>query len=115
MADPIKHVVLLMLENHSFDQMLGIFKTIYPDLEGIDPKATPRFNKDASGKAFAQIPTTVRNMARDPMHEVEHVSKQIKGGKNSGFVLDFEDQYKTDATDALKQQIMAYFPLDFLP
>src|SRR5579863_10097939 len=115
MADPIKHVILLMLENHSFDQMLGIFKTIYPDMDGIDPKAPPRINKDASGNTFAQKSTTVRNMNLDPMHEVEHVSKQIAEGRNSGFVLDLEDQYKAAATDALKQQIMGYFPLDFLP
>ena len=35
-ADPIEHVVLLLLENRSFDQMLGCFKEVYPDLEGID-------------------------------------------------------------------------------
>ena len=32
--DPIKHVVLLMFENHSFDQMLGCFQQVYPDLDG---------------------------------------------------------------------------------
>ena len=35
MADPIKHVVVLMFENHSFDQMLGSAKQVYPQLEGI--------------------------------------------------------------------------------
>jgi phospholipase C len=34
--DPIEHVVVLMLENHSFDQMLGCMKEVYPDLEGVD-------------------------------------------------------------------------------
>ena len=31
-SDPIKHVVVLMLENHSFDQMLGCMKEVYPEL-----------------------------------------------------------------------------------
>src|SRR3954471_15244060 len=35
--DPIKHVVFLLFENHSFDQMLGCFKQMYPDLAGVDP------------------------------------------------------------------------------
>ena len=36
-ADPIKHVVYLLFENHSFDQMLGCFKQVYPAMEGVDP------------------------------------------------------------------------------
>ncbi len=35
-ADPIEHVVVLMLENHSFDQMLGCMKEVFPELEGVD-------------------------------------------------------------------------------
>jgi phospholipase C len=27
-VDPIKHVVVLLLENHSFDQMLGAMKQV---------------------------------------------------------------------------------------
>ena len=32
----IKHVVLLMLENRSFDQMLGCLQAVFPDLDGVD-------------------------------------------------------------------------------
>ena len=28
-TDPIKHVVVLMLENHSLDQMLGAFRSVF--------------------------------------------------------------------------------------
>jgi phospholipase C len=35
--DPIKHVVFLLFENHSFDQMLGCFRQAYPGLAGVDP------------------------------------------------------------------------------
>jgi|HubBroStandDraft_6_1064221.scaffolds.fasta_scaffold1908275_1 phospholipase C len=34
---PINHVVVLMMENHSFDQLLGWTKSLYPALEGVDP------------------------------------------------------------------------------
>jgi len=37
MVDPIRHVVVLMMENHSFDQMLGSLSSVYKDLDGIDP------------------------------------------------------------------------------
>jgi phospholipase C len=113
-SDPIKHVILLMLENHSFDQMLGIFQTVYPELDGINPKSATRVNKDRRGREYAQLPMTERQMIVDPMHEVEHVSKQIGGGKNSGFVLDLEQQY-AQASEEQKRQIMGYYPMDFLP
>lgn len=36
--DPIEHVIVLMLENRSFDHMLGGLATAIPDLDGI-PRA----------------------------------------------------------------------------
>ena len=35
----IEHVVVLMLENRSFDQMLGCLKQVHPTLEGIPSPA----------------------------------------------------------------------------
>ena len=48
-ADPIQHVIVLMFENHSFDQMLGCMKEVYPGLDGVDP-ANLRSNKDSTGR-----------------------------------------------------------------
>ena len=79
--DPIKHVVLLMFENHSFDQMLGCF----PSVEGNNP-ANPGVNKDDKNKEFKQKPNRWRQMILDPHHEVNHVETQLKDN-NSGFVL----------------------------
>jgi len=36
-GDPIKHVVLLLLENRSFDQMLGAFKRFIRILKALIP------------------------------------------------------------------------------
>ena len=110
--DPIKHVVLLTLENHSFDQMLGCLKEIYPHLEGVDP-ANPRVNKDDTGKEFAQKPTRERQMLLDPHHEVEHVATQLANG-NGGFVLDFARSFSGES-DEVRGYIMGYYPLGFLP
>jgi phospholipase C len=42
--EAIKHVVLLMMENHSFDQMLGCLQKEYPELDGVDINSqSPRF------------------------------------------------------------------------
>ncbi len=111
-ADPIKHVVLLMLENHSFDQMLGCFKEIYPELEGVDPKNS-HVNTDPAGNQYKQIPTRERQMLLDPHHEVDHVRTQLEDG-NSGFVRDFSVAFP-ESTSEKRQYIMGYYPLDFLP
>src|SRR5947209_7405015 len=92
-SDPIKHVVLLLFENHSFDQMLGCFKSVYPDLEGFDPNK-PRVNR-CDGVDFEQRETTERTMILDPRHEVNHVIVQMEN-QNGGFVQDFVQSHQSD-------------------
>jgi phospholipase C len=88
--DPIKHIVLLMLENHSFDQMLGCFQEIYPELDGLDVDATnPRFNLDTVGNKIFQVPTDYLQIVRDPKHESRFVLEQI-ANRNTAFVTNFE-------------------------
>jgi phospholipase C len=118
--DPIRHVLVLMFENHSFDQMLGCFKQVYPGLEGIDPKASPNVNKDDEGRPFPQAETRERQMILDPRHEVEHVAAQLQDN-NGGFVKDLiaANQKDTKLTKNLLDEqchfVMGYYPLDFLP
>src|SRR5712691_5202564 len=102
--DPIKHVVLLLLENRSFDQMLGCFKSTYPNLEGIDPSA-PNVNSDGSTQ-FSQAETRDQQMELDPRHETVHVLAQLENN-NSGFVRDFARYYPSSSHDD-RQQIMSY-------
>jgi phospholipase C len=111
-ADPIRHVVMLVLENHSFDQMLGCLTAVYPNLDGIDP-ANVRSNQDSQGVAFSQGHTTERQMLLDPHHEVSHVATQLQNN-NQGFVLDFSTSYPDSNAEA-RGFIMGYYPLNFLP
>jgi len=111
--DSIEHIVVLMLENRSFDQMLGAFQAIYPDLDGIDPAATPRTNVDDNQVAYAQSPTQATVVQPDPMHELVDVLRQIDAA-NGKFVLDYALQYPQTSNDQ-RQLIMSYFALDFLP
>jgi phospholipase C len=110
--DPIQHVVALILENHSFDQMLGCLKEVYPNLDGID-LAHLHANLDDRGTSFRQAPTKERQMLLDPHHEVDHVRIQLDNN-NSGFVRDFAISYPQSDTLA-RTYIMGYYPLDFLP
>src|SRR6516164_5790774 len=91
--DPIKHVILLMFENHSFEQLLGCFKRVYPDLAGVDPDH-PAINR-YDAQEYRQGETTERQMILDPRHEVNHVAVQMED-HNGGFVKDFIDANKND-------------------
>lgn len=114
MHDGIEHIVLLMLENHSFDQMLGSLQQIFPDLNGITPElAKTRSNLTLAGQPIYQHATTERQMAYDPKHEHENVMRQLENN-NSGFVSEFQKAYKSAKPEDL-QDVMGYYPLDFLP
>ena len=116
--DPVKHVVLLLFENHSFDQMLGCFKQVYHDLEGVDP-GKPAVNR-YQGAEFKQQSTTERQMVLDPRHEVNHVAIQMQD-HNRGFVEDYvrANQCRWGVSKKeLDEQchfLMGYYRLDFLP
>ena len=106
-ADPIEHVVVLMLENHSFDQMLGGMRTELPDLDGVNP-AAPHSNLDPDGGApYLQATTTATSVAPDPMHETKNVLVQLKDN-NGNFVCDYAAKYP-QTTRPQRQQIMGYY------
>jgi phospholipase C len=113
--DPIKHVVVLMLENNSFDRMLGCMKSVYPELDGIDPDA-PFMNPDYPDRTheFAQLPDAKRSVPVDPAHDLDDVIRQVDGGTCKGFVRDLA-QHKPQAPEDERYQIMAYFKRGDLP
>lgn len=114
----IEHVVVLMLENNSFDRMLGTL----PGVEGINP-ANPRSNPDPSGNAVSQAPTTMRVMLCDPAdpnsnkvdpeHDLPDVLEQING-PNLGFVRNFARNYSQCKPDAWAE-VMKYYAQGSLP
>ena len=118
--DKIEHVVVLILENHSFDQMLGSLSAVYDGkegrdrLEGIDP-GRPGSNDDVGGPPIAQEQTVERQMTLDPHHEVQHVATQLQNN-NGGFVRDFVEAFPdTPPSHDERRYVMGYYPLDFLP
>jgi phospholipase C len=96
-----------MMENHSFDQMLGSLSAEL-GLDGIDP-ARPRSNRDYpdTTKSIAQAPTSLTSIDLDPAHDFDDIQRQL-ADNNGGFVKDFVMAHP-NCTDMEKQQIMAYY------
>src|SRR5690349_21596913 len=51
--DNLKHIVVVMLENRSFDHMLGGLRAVDPRIEGLTGNET---NPDTSGKPVKVLP-----------------------------------------------------------
>ena len=132
MADPIKHVVVLMLENRSFDHMLGDLDKTKNSIDGIEEaKKYITTNKNiypGDGSAIGLSPDAMLTLDEDslgfdinfdPHHEFDNVEKQLGGNLSSpvmnGFIQDTWDDYHKDLKDAPNEksiisQVMAYFP-----
>ncbi|HYS35362.1 MAG TPA: alkaline phosphatase family protein, partial [Pseudonocardiaceae bacterium] len=111
-TDPIEHVVLLLMENHSFDQMLGCLDEVHPGLDGVQNASTST-NVDGHGGTFKPAPRTERQMLNDPSHDQPSVLKQLANG-NGGFVRAFTDEFPKSTTEE-RQYVMVYYPRGFLP
>src|ERR1051326_7869935 len=119
--DQLKHIVVLMMENRSFDHMLGSLKAVNPAIDGLTGKET---NPDAT-PAGNPVPVLAQaafqgQLQPDPNHHFPAVDMQIFGGDTSpgrvanmqGFVKSYYVQQNNTKQAA---KIMYYFKQSDLP
>lgn len=114
----IDHLVVLMMENRSFDHALGFLKSPTYGIDGLDGTET---NPDSAGVAV-KVTSDARwagDFTPDPGHDFHSVNKQIFGnaegtgsGTMKGFVKSYED--KTHNV-AMSHNIMKCFSAGKLP
>jgi len=116
--DPIRRVVVLMLENRSFDHVLGDLPRIDPTrgIEGI-ARAQPGSNPMPDGGTMAQTDAALAQLPDqfDPKHELPDVQKQLGGFDQptmAGFVQDGVEQLTRFKPETVARQIMAFFPAE---
>ena len=118
--DKLQHIVVLMMENRSFDHMLGSLKAVNSQIDGLD--ANSFTNPDSNGNAVKAQPNAQfqAQLQPDPDHHFPAVDLQIFGGDTSaarqpnmqGFVKSYFNQQR-DVKHS--QMIMYYFPQAKLP
>src|SRR5262249_22444721 len=118
---PIQHLVVLMLENRSFDHMMGFLRSDTYKIEGLTG------NEDNPSAAAGASPVTVSRDARtvsdlnpDPAHDFINVNVQIFGnpaGQVSGPTMKgFVKDYALVSNDAVHgANIMKCFTAATLP
>src|SRR3984957_14478560 len=117
--DNLKHIVVLMMENRSFDHMLGSLTAVNPQIDGISAALS---NPDTTGAAVTPQPSAEfqGQLDPDPDHHFPAVDLQIFGGDTSaarvanmqGFVKSYFNQQQ-DVKHS--QKIMYYFKQGDLP
>jgi len=117
--DNLKHIVVLMMENRSFDHMLGSLTAVNPQIDGISARLS---NPDTTGAAVQPQPLAEfqEQLDPDPDHHFPAVDLQIFGGDTSptrvanmqGFVRSYFNQQQDVGHS---QKIMYYFAQNQLP
>ena len=102
MPNRIKHLVVLMLENRSFDHMLGFLKSDTYKIDGLNGDET---NPDSAGTPI-QVSSDARyvsDLKDDPGHDFISVNEQIFGNSlgtgNGPFMQGFVKSYEAKTGD----------------
>jgi len=107
----IEHIVVLMLENRSFDHMLG-----YLSLEGgrddVDGLKAGMKN-EYQGRTYPvhKLENTALDKAHDPCHAPDCIDEQLKNN-SAGFVENFVKHHKGVPNPGV---VMGYYDADALP
>jgi phospholipase C len=125
--DNLKHIVVLMMENRSFDHMLGGLSLVmengqkkYPGINGLTGNES---NPDTKG-AIVKVQSNAKFQSQldpDPDHHFPGVDLQIYGGAPAGpgrvaNMQGFVKDYFTQTNDVNRSHnIMSYFTPDKLP
>jgi phospholipase C len=123
----VEHVVVVMMENRSFDQMLGFLQGEGLDVDGLQG-AKPNF--DAAGNRYDSFewgpgetvpPTPPGRKAKllDPCHSPHCVQEQLRDA-NTGFVRNFaatrrEDDQQVELAPEFLRVPMGHFGAQHLP
>jgi phospholipase C len=118
--DNLKHIVVLMMENRSFDHMLGALMKKYPSINGLTGNES---NPDMNGTMVSVQPNAKfqSQLDHDPDHHFPGVDLQIFGGAppGAGRVANMQGFIKSYATQGTSinasRAIMSYFPPEKLP
>ncbi|KAJ7294442.1 hypothetical protein O6H91_Y256900 [Diphasiastrum complanatum] len=82
-SSPIKTVVVLVMENRSFDHMLGWIKRLNPDIDGLTGKeSNPLSVSDPKSPKIA-ITDTAEFVDPDPGHSFEAIREQVFGSNDT--------------------------------
>lgn len=116
LKNQIEHIVIVCMENRSFDSMMGYLS--YDKIEnaaainGLQPSDFNTFTRTNSKVFVNRLSDSVIKF--DPGHDVHNVEKQVNDGLMDGFVDDYASQNKLTDIDDI-EKVMGFYDKDFVP
>lgn len=122
-SSPIKTVVVLVQENRSFDHMLGWFKTLNPEIDGVTGSESNPVSTSDRNSAHVTFQDNSGYVDPDPDHTFQGIYEQVSGKqwdtanpdpnpetKMNGFVQNAERK-----TPGLSETVMNGFKPEAVP
>ena len=107
---PLRHIVVVMKENRSFDHIFGGLKALQPEADVADSTFTNVDARDAS-VPFFHLPTTC--VGFDPDHQWAAMHAQVGDGGMGGFVQSAASSTGGDGHFAIGHYAQADLPFDY--
>ncbi|KAJ8770908.1 hypothetical protein K2173_022080 [Erythroxylum novogranatense] len=115
-ASPIKTIVVLVMENRSFDHMLGWMKKINPEIDGVDGTQSNSLNTTDPKSPKFFFKNQAQYVDPDPGHSFQAIREQIFGSSDTskdpamnGFA---QQAFSMDPSANLSRDVMNGFEPD---
>lgn len=121
-SSPIKTMVVLVMENRSFDHMIGWMKRLNPEINGVDGSESNALNTTDPNSKRIFFKNQSHYVDPDPGHSFQAIREQIFGSdadntssgtppSMNGFA---QQAYSMDNTTTMSQDVMNGFDPDIL-
>ncbi|GAA0172138.1 phospholipase [Lithospermum erythrorhizon] len=117
---PIKTIVILVMENRSFDHILGWLKQTRPDINGLSGSEFNHLNSSDPNSKKIRVSNSALYVESDPGHSIQAIKEQIFGSNTSQIpdpapMNGFAQQAYTMGVPGLEKTVMSGFKPELLP
>jgi phospholipase C len=124
-SNPIKTIVVVVMENRSFDHMIGWMKRLNPEINGVDGSEFNSLNTSDPNSKRIFFKNQAHYVDPDPGHSFQAIREQVFGSDSdntssvnpvnpppmNGFA---QQAYSMDNTTTMSQDVMNGFDPDVL-
>lgn len=118
-SGPIKTFVVVVMENRSFDHMLGWLRKTRPDIDGLTGSETNRVNASDPNSPSVAVTDSAVFIESDPGHSIQAIREQIFGrndtSANPAPMDGFVQQAESMGVDGMAATVMSGFKPELLP
>ncbi|XP_060202766.1 non-specific phospholipase C1 [Lycium barbarum] len=117
---PIKTLVVLVMENRSFDHILGWLQKTRPDMDGLNGSEFNRVNASDPSSSKIFVSDDAVFVDSDPGHSIQAIREQIFGSNDSSTtnpapMNGFVQQALNMGVPGMERTVMSGFKPDLLP